>query len=260
MSLSLLNPERFGRKILGAADYWKGFGELLLYSLRHLGALGRPSVRLVLQKQIYFTGIEALGAVTFIATLSGIVITTQVTSLVGQDIALTAKIMLWTVVRELGPLLSAIVIIARSSSATASELASMKIRGELDSLRLMGISPGDYLVVPRIAGITFSVVAVTFYFQMTAIVMGYAFASLTGAMPFVKSISGVISTLTMTEVLVSLLKALVFGLLISITSCYYGLKAAGTVTAVPRAATGAVMRNLLTVFLLDGVITYVFFV
>lgn len=168
--------------------------------------------------------------------------------------------MLWTVVRELGPLLSAIVIIARSSSATASELASMKIRGEINHLRLMGIPPGDYLVVPRIVGITLSVVAVTFYFQMTAIMTGYAFASMLGYMPFIKSISGVISILSMMEVLVSLLKAFVFGLVISITSCYYGMRATGTVTAIPRAATGAVMRNLLTIFLLDGVITYVFFV
>jgi phospholipid/cholesterol/gamma-HCH transport system permease protein len=69
----------------------------------------------------------------------------------------------------------------------------------------------------------------------------------------------VLSTLSMTEVLVSLLKSLVFGLVISVTSCYYGMRAIATVTAIPRAATGAVMRNLLTVFLLDGVITYVFF-
>ena len=129
MNLTLVNPGLLGRKILGAADYWKGFYELLRYSLRHGGALGRPPVRLVLQKQIYFTGVEALGAVTFIAALSGVVIITQVTSLVGQTIALLSQIMLWTVVRELGPLLCAIVIIARSSSATASELASMKIRG-----------------------------------------------------------------------------------------------------------------------------------
>jgi len=136
----------------------------------------------------------------------------------------------------------------------------MKIRGEADSLRMMGVDVMDYLVVPRIAGMTLSVVATTFYFQMTAIVMGYAFASVMGFMPFVKSITGVISTLSMTEVLVSLLKAFVFGLVISITSCYYGLRASGTGTAIPRAATGAVMRNLLTVFLLDGVITYAFFV
>jgi phospholipid/cholesterol/gamma-HCH transport system permease protein len=185
MSLTLINPGRIGRAVLGAGDYWKGFHELLFYSFRRLGALGKPPVRLVFFKQIYFTGIEALGAVTVIATLTGIVITTQITSLVGQNIALTAKIMLWTVVRELGPLLSAIVIIARSSSATASELASMKIRGEIDHLRFMGIAPGDYLMVPRIAGITLSVVAVTFYFQMTAIVMGYAFAAIMGFMPFV---------------------------------------------------------------------------
>jgi phospholipid/cholesterol/gamma-HCH transport system permease protein len=253
-------PGRIGRAVLGATDYWKGFYELLSYAVAHLGALARPPARLVLQKQIYFTGIEALGAVTVIAALSGIVVTTQITSLVGQDIALTAQIMLWIVVRELGPLLSAIVIIARSSSATASELASMKIRGELNSLRLMGIAPGDYLVLPRIAGITLSVLAVTFYFQMIAIVMGYAFASMLGYLPFVKSVAGVLSTLSMYEVLVSLLKALVFGLVISVTSCYYGLRATGSVTAVPRAATAAVMRNLLTVFLLDGVITYLFFV
>jgi ABC-type transporter Mla maintaining outer membrane lipid asymmetry permease subunit MlaE len=64
----------------------------------------------------------------------------------------------------------------------------------------------------------------------------------------------------MTEVTVSLFKALVFGLVISITSCYYGLRASGSITAVPRAATGAVMRNLITVFLLNGIISYVFFI
>lgn len=259
MSMAPINLERIGGAVLRTTDYWKGFNELLFYSLRRLGALGRPPVRLVFFKQIYFTGIEALGAVTIIAALSGIVITTQVTSLVGQNIALTAKVMLWMVVRELGPLLSAIVVIARSSSAVASELASMKIGGEIDDLRFMGISPGDYLVVPRIAGITLSVVAVTFFFQMTAIVMGYAFAAAIGFMPFIKSLSGVVSTLSLIEVLVSLLKAFVFGLVISITSCYYGLRVTGTVTAIPRAAARAVMRNLLTVFLLDGIISYAFF-
>ncbi|MDH5512419.1 MAG: ABC transporter permease [Gammaproteobacteria bacterium] len=258
--MTLINPGRIGRAVLGTTDYWRGFHELLFFGLRRLGALGKPPVRRVLLKQIYFTGIEALGAVTVIAALSGIVITTQITSLVGQNIELTAKIMLWTVVRELGPLLSAIVIIARSSSATASELASMKIRGEINHLRFMGISPGDYLVVPRIAGITLSIIAVTFYFQMTAIVIGYAFAGVMGFMPFMKSLSGVIATLSLTEVLVSFFKALVFGLVISITSSYYGLRATGTVTAIPRAATRAVMRNMLVVFLLNGIISYVFFV
>lgn len=260
MNLTLLNPGRIGRAAFGFTEYWRAFGELLVYAAVHIGALRRPPVRLVLLRQIYFSGIEALGAVTVIALLTGIVITTQVTSILGQRILVLAQIMLWTIVRELGPLFAAIVVIARSSSAAASELASMKIRGEIDYLRLLGISPGDYLVVPRIVGITFSVIAVTFYFQVVAIVGGYAFAAFLGYLPFGKSISGVLTTLTMTEALVSLLKAVVFGLVISITSCYYGFKATGTVTAVPQAATGALIRNLLTIFLLDGVITYAFFV
>ena len=70
MNLTLINPGRIGRAVLGTTDYWKGFNELLFYSLRRLGALGKPPVRRVLLKQIYFTGVEALGAVTVIAALS----------------------------------------------------------------------------------------------------------------------------------------------------------------------------------------------
>jgi len=255
-----LNPERIGKSVLGLFGYVQGVYELLSYSIKGIGLLTKAPIRQVFKKQIYFTGIEALAPITAIATLSGIVVTTQITSLAGHDIGLTAKIMLWVVVRELGPLLTAIVIIARSSSATASELATMKIRGEIDSLRRMGIHPGDYLVLPRVAGITLSVITVTFYFQMTAIVMGYAFASLVGYLPFIKSLAGIVSILSMKEVLASLTKAVVFGLVISTTSCYFGLRARASPTAVPQAATGAVMRNLLTVFALDGILTYAFFV
>lgn len=260
MAAGFLNPERVGHSLLSAGWYGKGFYELARHALTHLGRLRVAPVRLVFLKQIYFTGVEALGAVGFIAVLSGIVITAQITSLVGPNAPLMAKIMLWTIVRELGPLLAAIVIVARSSSATASELAAMKIHGELDSLRRMGIDPLDYLVLPRIAGITLSVVAVTFYFQMTAIVAGIAFTALVRGIPFVKTLGGIVSLLSLYEAAASLLKALVFGLVVSVTSCHYGLRAPPSATAIPQAATAAVMRNLLTVFLLDGVITYFMFV
>lgn len=254
-----LHSERLGRNALGVAWYTRGFFTLLHYLATHLSALARTPTRRVLLKQVYFTGIEALGVVSFIAVLSGIVITTQVTSLVGVNATLTAQMLLWTVVRELGPLLTALVVIARSSSAAASELAGMKIRGELDSLRQMGIEPLDYLIVPRIVGITLSVVAVTFYFQMLAIVAGIGFTALTHGIPFGATLESVVSLLTLGEVGASFFKTLVFGLVISITSCYYGLRAPATATAIPQAATAAVVRNLLTVFLLDGVITYAVF-
>jgi phospholipid/cholesterol/gamma-HCH transport system permease protein len=249
-----------GRSFLRTVAYARGVDALVRYAIWHARALSIPPVRRVFQKQIYFTGIEALGAVGVIAMLAGIVITTQITSLVGQNARLMANILLWTIVRELGPLLTAIIIVARSSSATASELATMSIRGELDSLRVLGIEPNEYLVVPRILGITASVAVVTFYFQAIAIVVGLAYASLVQPISFSENLSGVMSALTIQEVLVSLLKGVVFGLLISATSCFYGVSASGSVTAVPRAATKAVMRNLIMVFVLDGVITYAFFI
>jgi len=257
--LGFFNPERVGRSLFNVVWYAQGSLALLRYALTHLSALAVPPTRRVFLKQIYFTGVEALGAVSIIAVLSGIVITTQITSLVGVNATLTAKIMLWTVVRELGPLLTAIIIIARSSSAAASELAAMKVHGELNALRQMGIEPMNYLIVPRIVGITLSVMAVTFYFQMTAIVVGIGFTTLTRDIPFVDTLASVVSLLSLAEVTASLFKTLTFGLVISITSCYYGLRAPLSATAIPQAATAAVMQNILTVFLLDGVITYAVF-
>lgn len=252
-------PVTVGRAVLGMGNYARGSLLLLSHVAAHLGALRAAPTRRVFLKQIYFTGIEALAAVSVIAALCGIVVTTQVASLAGVNAALTAKMMLWTVVRELGPLLTVLVIIARSSSAAASELAAMKVHGELDSLRRMGIDPLDYLIVPRIAGITLSVMAVTFYFQMTAIIAGVGFTALLRDIPFLDTLGNVVSLLTVREAFASLLKTLVFGLVISTTSCFSGLSAPRSTTAIPQAATAAVMRNLLAVFVLDGLITYMVF-
>lgn len=251
--------EKIGRVVLEALRDGVGFFALLRQAAGRWRALGRWPVRQVFYKQIYFTGIEALGAISVIATLAGIAITTQIVSLAGADKALTSRIMLWTIVRELGPLFAAIVVTARSSSATASELAGMSIRGELDSLRRLGIAPLDYLVVPRVAGITVAIMAVTVYFQFIAIITGFAFTALVYQSSFFTPLADVVSILSLHEVSISLLKGLVFGLVISGISCLYGLRVQHSITAVPRAATGAVMRNLIAVFFLDGVISYVAF-
>jgi phospholipid/cholesterol/gamma-HCH transport system permease protein len=255
-----MNPESVGRSVLLQIRDGVGFISLIGYVLTHLRALLREPVRLVFYKQIYFTGLEALGALGIIAALSGIVITSEIWSLAGHDIQLISRIMLWTIVRELGPLLAAIVVIARSSSATASELANMSIRGEFDSLRRMGIHPYDYLVVPRVVGITVALVAVTGYFQLIAVLVGFAFHSIVHDTAFLPLVSGILSILSIYEIFISLLKATVFGLVIAGFSCLFGVMARGSVTVVPRAATRAVMRNIIAVFFLDGLITYLAFI
>ncbi len=258
---AIINPDSLGRPVVSALLYWRDFFDMLHHVLRRLWVLRLPPVRSVFQRQIYFSGVQAIGAVSMIAIIAGVVITTQITSLVGTaNPGVTARILLWTLVRELGPLLSAIVVIARSSAATASELATMGVRGEIDNVRRLGIDPLDYLVVPRVAGITIAVVAITFYFQTIAIVGGFGFAAFVRDFSFVRGLASIVDLLSLTDVLVSLLKAFVFGLVISVTSCLYGLRVGRSFTDIPRAVTRAVLQNVMTLFLIDVVITYIFFV
>ncbi len=252
--------QKIGRNIINAFKYLEGYYELFCYSIRNISLLRRAPIRSVFYKQIYFTGIEAMSKVAAIGILIGIVIITQIVNLAGSNAVLTGKILIWTVVRELGPLLAAIIIIARSGTAISSELGSMKVNREADSLRIMGINPVDYLIVPRIAGITVSVFILAFYFQVMAIAGGLAFTSIFLDLPFLQHLKGIFSALRIFEVVVSLSKSLVFGLLISIVSCYQGFSVKSSITEIPQAATRAVMQSLFLVFIFDGIITVISFV
>ena len=107
-----------------ALGYW-GF---IVYTLSHLRTLSIPPVRSVFERQLYFTGTESVYLVVLLGLLAGAAIATQTTSIVGGNSELTVRVLVWTVVRELGPLLAAIIIIARSSVAIATELAVMEVR------------------------------------------------------------------------------------------------------------------------------------
>ncbi|MEW6213743.1 MAG: ABC transporter permease [Nitrospirota bacterium] len=258
--IQIINIQRIGENIINAIRHSKGSYELFLNSIKNISALKVVPVRAVIYRQIYFTGIEALSKIATIGALIGIVIITQVTNIVGLNALLTGKILLWTVVRELGPLFAAIIIIARSCTAVASELGSMKVNREVDSLRIMGIDPLDYLIVPRIIGITVSVFILTFYFQIIAIAGGLALSSIFIDIPFLQHLRGIFSALSLFEIGVSLLKSTVFGMVISTVACYHGFRVQLSITEIPQATTIAVMQSLFLVFIFDGIITIISFV
>jgi len=224
----------------------------LLPSLRH----GNAAIRKVLFKQIYFTGLEASGIIVTIAVLLGSVIITQVVSLVGANGSLTGKILVWVVLRELAPLLTAIIVIARSGTAIAAELGSMKINGEIDAIEMLGIPADRYLILPRILGVTVSVVILTFYFVLSSCVASFLVASFGWHIPYQQFVQGIMLSLGATEVIMLICKSLFFGLFISATCCCYGLSVGRSATEIPQAATKAVMASLFAVFFLDGLISY----
>lgn len=217
---------------------------------------GRPAIRTVFMKQVYFTGLEGSNIIVAIAVILGTVIIAQVVSLVGDNGSLTGKILVWVVLRELAPLLTAVVVIARSGTAIAAELGTMKINGEIDAIEMLGIPTQRYLIMPRIMGVTTSVVILTVYFVLTAFIGSFLIASIGWHIPYDQFIQGILSSLGIKELVVLFTKSLLFGLFVSATCCCHGLSVGRSATEIPQAATRAVMTSLFTVFLLDGLITY----
>ncbi len=234
----------------------RGCVQLLWYAFTHLRVLRIPPVNAVFHRQIFFTGVEAVGIVAVFALLSGALVITQSTSLVGGDSELIVKVLIWILVREVGPLFAAIIIIARSSAAIASELALMKTRQEMTSLTRMGIAPHDYLLVPRIAGVTLAVLALTIYFQVIAIGGGLAISAMFQNVSYFDQVGRFLETVKLSEFAVIAFKGCLFGLAISTISCYNGMQAQPSVTEVPKVAIKAVLQSLLFVFTLDALIAY----
>lgn len=217
---------------------------------------GTLAIRMVLLRQLYFTGLEATYIIVIIAVIIGIVIIAQVESLVGDNGSLTGKILVWVVLRELAPLLTAIIVIARSGTAIATELGSMKINGEIESIEMLGIPAESYLVMPRIFGVTASMFFLTIHFVLAIFIGSFIVASVGWHIPPDHLFQGIMASLGIKEIVMLFSKSILFGLFVSSICCWYGLGVGRNSTEVPQAATRAVMSSLFAVFLLDGLITY----
>lgn len=258
-TLALLHKNTNRRKPSRHVRLFIGYFRLAWESLSRSPALSRWPTRQVLLKQIYFTGTESLGTVSLIAILVGLIVVTQINNLVGRNEVLTMQLLIWIVIREMGPLLTAIVIIGRSSSAFASELSDMQVNGEIKNLRRMAISPLSYLLMPRVLGMILAGMALTFYFQAIAISTCWLVNSFRMDMAINSQTTIFFDALKLNEIVASSLKSIIFGMLIATVSCYHGLRAKFAATEVPQAVSQAVIRSLMAVFVADGFITVLMF-
>src|SRR3954471_4680733 len=148
---------------------FEGSMQLAAHVLRRFWVLKFPPVMEELVRQIYFTGASATATIVVRGAFIGTLIIAYVIEVLEADAALAVKMLLWVVLREIGPLIAAVLVIQRSATAVATELALMKISGEIASLRHMRIDPYDHLVVPRVIGIALSNAALTLYVQLIAV-------------------------------------------------------------------------------------------
>lgn len=235
----------------------EGSAHLLMHAIRRIGVLRLPPVAEELVRQIYFTGASATGGIVLRAAFIGTLIIAYVIEVLNADASLAVRLLLLVVLREVGPLIAAVLVIQRSGTAVATDLALRELAGEIASLRRLRIDPWDYLVVPRVVGMAVSNAALTLYVQLIAVGGGMVLASLIINVPFEELVSHFFLLASPLDFVYSLIKSLLFGAAIAVLACYHGLNPPGrSINAVPQAAIRAVTEALLLVMLLNVVFAY----
>ena len=243
--------------MIGVYRELEGTMRLAAHVLRRLWVLKLPPVAEELVRQIYFTGASATATIVIRGALVGTLIIAYVIEVLNADVSLAVKILLWVVLREIGPLIAAVLVIQRSGTAVATELALMKISGELASLRHMRIDPQDFLVVPRVFGIALANTALTVYVQFIAVGGGMLLSALVIDASLGEMAGSFFLLASPLDLVYSIAKSLMFGAAIGVIASYYGLNPPGSsINAVPKAAISAVTQATLAVMLLNILFAY----
>ncbi|MCF7927709.1 MAG: ABC transporter permease [Spirochaetales bacterium] len=215
----------------------------------------------VLTMQMLFTGVEALGVISLLSLSLGAVIIIEGLILLPQfgqgDLIYT--ILITIITRELGPILTAFIIIARSGTAISTEIGNMVVSHEIEAYVSFGINPISYLVVPRFLGVTFSMVLLNLYFNIFGLIGSYLLGTLMQPIGFSEYLNGLLSVLTTADIISSLGKSAVFGMIISLVSTYYGFKVERATTEVPQKAIKAVGHSIVLCILANVVLTLFYY-
>lgn len=232
----------------------------IMYELKNF-FLQRKITRLILIRQILFTGFEALGLISFVAVAVGGIIILEGSAILpdfGQS-KLLYTILVTVILRELGGLLTAFIIIARSGTAIAAELGNMVVNQEVESLVSFGISPVLYLVVPRMLGVVLSMIALNIYFNVAALAGGWFMAYLFAPIPIPDFLHKLFSEISVSDISLTFVKSIFFGFIIAVVSSYQGLQVNFASTEVPQRTIKAVVLSLSWVIFLDIIITAIMY-
>jgi phospholipid/cholesterol/gamma-HCH transport system permease protein len=241
-----------GRRFLGIFAYTLRVLEMIYLAFRASifhQVQGFRTIFSVICAQVYFTGFQALPLVTVIAVAAGAAVVMQSTSQLNilGGTQMIGQLMVVLIVREIGPLMTALIVIARSGTAVASELGNMRVNREIEALESLGINPLSFIVFPRLVGGIISVVVLALYFIYASIFGGFIFAKLFLNMPLSFYIESITSSFSFEDVYLFALKNIFSGAIIFTVCCYQGLLVKHGPHEVPQVTTKAVMNSIIYV-------------
>ena len=211
--------------------------------------------------QVLFTFVEALGISTLLALGIGAAINVLglpiLTSFSQQKLIYPLIIMIIT--RELGPLLTAFIIIARSATAIATEVAGMVISHEIEAFISVGIDPFEHIAVPRLIGVTISLFLLNIYFSIFGLAGSFIIVQIISPLPAADYFNNLLQNLTMADILVSLIKSIVFGMILAVVATVQGFAVERASTEIPQAGLRAVGSAFAWCIIADLVISTLYY-
>jgi phospholipid/cholesterol/gamma-HCH transport system permease protein len=254
----LLGAVAFTGKVV--SGWWTGFIQNLGFMgsiILALGSVARHPSRFrgkALVHQMELVGVTALGIIGLMCFLVGIVIAQVGAEQLRQFgaeiyvINLTGRLSL----RELGVLMTAIMVAGRSGSAFAAQIGTMKLTEEVDAMRTIGVSPMEALVLPRIFAGMMMMPLLGFFASIASILGGAIISSMTLDIPFFTFVTRIQEVVPIHDVWVGLIKAPVFGIIIGISGCYHGMQVKSNAEEVGKRTTQAVVAAIFMVIVLDA--------
>jgi phospholipid/cholesterol/gamma-HCH transport system permease protein len=205
-------------------------------------------------------GVGSLQVSAITGFFSGAVMALQMSRALAQygQVGKTGTLVSLTLVRELGPVLTALMVAGRNASGIASELGSMKVTEQIDAMRALGTDPVQKLVTPRLLATMFMLPLLTIIADFVGMFGGFLIAQWFLGLSAKQYWTTVWQALVYNDVAQGLLKPLVFAVVISLIGCWYGLRTTGGTQGVGRATTQAVVASIVIIFLIDLLITKVF--
>ena len=233
------------------AEHLKLYLGLVGSSVTRVRVLANPMVRLVFLRQIYFTAVQSLRLLSVVALVLGATFVGQFTVILGAGSDLYDLVEL-VLVRHVAPMGAAMIVIGRTATAISTELALMRCGGEIESLRAMRIPVNDYLIVPRIAAVTLATMGCCFYFQLIAVIGGFAVSSLILDVALADQLQRFAEHVSLAMMALEVVKSLFFGFFIAAIACATGLDAVARMSEVPNVPAHAFLRSLVAVLAVDA--------
>ena len=234
-------------------------GETVIAGFTLLRHPGRLRIRAIVQR-LEVVGISALWIIGLMSFLVGIVIAQQGSVQLeqfGMEV-LTVNLVGRLTFRELGVLMTAIMVAGRSGSAFAAQIGTMQLNEEVDAMRTIGVSPMEALVMPRVIAAVVMMPLLGFYASLIAIIGGGFLCAVSLDIPPITFIQRLREVVPITDLYIGLIKAPVFGLIIAMAGCFQGLQVRGNAEEVGLRTTAAVVQAIFIVIVLDAIFAVFF--